>query len=68
VTIGIGTALDTLLNVMLLDYLSFITLLFSLYVVAGGIVVIGNFHGSILNNWHGDNGTTARSDGPSRRA
>src|SRR5262245_55568020 len=43
---GATTALDTFLRAMLLDYMSFIALLFSLYVVAGGIVVTGNFHGT----------------------
>jgi Na+/H+ antiporter NhaD/arsenite permease-like protein len=47
---GIGTAFDTLLNVILLDYMSFIALLFSLYVVAGGIVITGNFHGTPAGN------------------
>jgi hypothetical protein len=31
---------------MLAGYISFIALLFSLYVVVGGIVVSGNFHGT----------------------
>jgi Na+/H+ antiporter NhaD/arsenite permease-like protein len=35
---------------MLFDYMSFIALLFSLYVVAGGIVVTGNFHGTPAGN------------------
>src|SRR5712692_2307346 len=36
-----ATAFDALLRAMLLDYMSFIALLFSLYVVAGGVVVTG---------------------------
>src|SRR5215475_3368893 len=39
---GATTALDAFLRAMLLDYMSFIALLFSLYVVAGGIVVTGS--------------------------
>jgi Na+/H+ antiporter NhaD/arsenite permease-like protein len=47
---GAATALDVLLHAMLLDYLSFIALLFSLYVVAGGILVTGNLHGTPAGN------------------
>ena len=36
------TALAALLHTMLADYMSFIVLLFALYVVAGGILVTGN--------------------------
>src|SRR5258708_19739266 len=43
---GAATALDAFLRAMLLDYMSFIALLFSLYVVAGGIVVTANLHGT----------------------
>src|SRR5258708_3184776 len=50
VAFGAATALDAFLRAMLLDYMSFIALLFSLYVVAGGIVVIGNFHGTPAGN------------------
>src|SRR5258708_24989728 len=47
---GTATALDALLHAMLIDYMSFIALLFSLYVVAGGIVVTGNLHGTPAGN------------------
>ena len=47
---GAATALDVFLHAMLLDYLSFIALLFSLYVVAGGILVTGNLHGTPAGN------------------
>src|SRR5215475_8772961 len=47
---GATTALDTFLRAMLLDYMSFIALLFSLYVVAGGILVSGNLHGTPAGN------------------
>jgi Na+/H+ antiporter NhaD/arsenite permease-like protein len=45
-----ATALDAFLHTMLLDYLSFIALLLSLYVVAGGILVTGNLHGTPAGN------------------
>ena len=47
---GATAALDALLRAILLDYMSFIALLFSLYVVAGGIVVTGNLHGTPAGN------------------
>ena len=47
---GAATAIDAFLNAMLANYMSFIALLFSLYVVAGGIVVSGNFHGTPVGN------------------
>ncbi|MCZ8262111.1 MAG: sodium:proton antiporter [Beijerinckiaceae bacterium] len=43
---GPGTALEAWLHAMLLEYLSFIVMLFSLYTVAGGILVSGNLRGS----------------------
>ncbi len=46
----VPTALAALLHTMLLDYLSFIVLLFALYVVAGGILVTGNLRGTPLTN------------------
>jgi Na+/H+ antiporter NhaD/arsenite permease-like protein len=48
--LGAAAALDGFLQAMLVDYMSFIALLFSLYVVAGGIVVTGNFHGTPTGN------------------
>ena len=47
---GPATALDAFIRAMLLDYMSFIALLFSLYVVAGGILVTGNLHGTPAGN------------------
>lgn len=47
---GPATAFDAFLRAMLLDYMSFIALLFSLYVVAGGIVVTGNLRGTPAGN------------------
>jgi Na+/H+ antiporter NhaD/arsenite permease-like protein len=43
---GPGTALDSLLHAMLAEYMSFIALLFALYVVAGGILVTGDLRGT----------------------
>src|SRR5215470_834705 len=47
---GAAIPFDALLNAMLLDYMSFIALLFSLYVVAGGILVTGNLPGTPAGN------------------
>src|SRR4051794_16534502 len=47
---GAPAALAAFLHVMLPEYLSFIMLLFALYVVAGGILVSGNLRGSPLVN------------------
>ena len=47
---GVPTALEAFTHTMLADYLSFIALLFALYVVAGGILVTGNFRGTPLTN------------------
>ena len=47
---GVPATLAALVHVMLADYLSFIVLLFTLYVVAGGILVTGNFRGTPLVN------------------
>jgi Na+/H+ antiporter NhaD/arsenite permease-like protein len=44
------TALAAFLHTMLADYMSFIVLLLSLYVVAGGILVTGNLRGTPLVN------------------
>ena len=47
---GMATALDTLARAALADYMSFIALLFALYVVAGGILVTGNLRGTPGSN------------------
>src|SRR5262245_19222058 len=44
------TALAALVHALLGEYLSFIVLLFTLYVVAGGILVTGNLRGTPLVN------------------
>src|SRR4051795_13488315 len=43
---GIPSAAAALVHAMLAEYLSFIVLLFALYVVAGGILVTGNLPGT----------------------
>lgn len=47
---GVGTAAAEVLHIMLLDYVPFIVLLFSLFTVAGGIMLAGNLHPSPLAN------------------
>jgi Na+/H+ antiporter NhaD/arsenite permease-like protein len=46
----IPTAAATFVHALLAEYLSFIVLLFTLYVVAGGILVTGNLRGTPLVN------------------
>ena len=47
---GMDTAFAAFVHVMLAEYMSFIVLLFALYVVAGGILVTGNLRGTPLVN------------------
>jgi len=47
---GMPTAAAAFMHEMLTEYLSFIVLLFALYVVAGGILVTGNLRGTPLVN------------------
>jgi len=47
---GTPTAVAAFVHAMLADYMSFIALLFALYVVAGGILVTGNLRGTPLVN------------------
>ena len=46
ITRGFAPTLDVVLHVLLGEYLPFILLLFALYTIAGGLVVVGNLHGS----------------------
>src|SRR5262245_30503090 len=48
--VGTDTALAVLVHALLAEYLSFIVLLFALYVVAGGILVTGTLRGTPLTN------------------
>ena len=45
-----GVRQEALLHTLLLEYLSFIILLFALFTIAGGILVAGNLHGTPLTN------------------
>jgi Na+/H+ antiporter NhaD/arsenite permease-like protein len=45
-TRGLAPTLEVVLHVMLTEYLPFILLLFALFTIAGGLVVVGNLHGS----------------------
>jgi Na+/H+ antiporter NhaD/arsenite permease-like protein len=47
---GVDSALAAFAHTMLGEYLSFIVLLFALYVIAGGILVTGNLRGTPLVN------------------
>ena len=47
---GFSTALEAVLHAMLLEYMSFIILLFALFTIAGGILVSGNIRGTPLTN------------------
>jgi Na+/H+ antiporter NhaD/arsenite permease-like protein len=47
---GLPTAVAALVHAFFAEYLSFIVLLFALYVVAGGILVTGNLRGTPLTN------------------
>jgi Na+/H+ antiporter NhaD/arsenite permease-like protein len=47
---GIPTAAAAFVHTMIAEYLSFIVLLFTLYVVAGGILVTGNLRGTPFVN------------------
>ncbi len=45
-----GTAVGAVLHTVLLEYLSFIILLFALFTICGGILVAGNIHGTPAMN------------------
>ncbi len=47
---GVPAAAAAFVHAILAEYLSFIVLLFALYVVAGGILVRGNLRGTALSN------------------
>jgi Na+/H+ antiporter NhaD/arsenite permease-like protein len=50
IVFGAGAAFAAFLHIVLADYLSFIVLLFSLYTVAGGLLITGNLGGRPLGN------------------
>lgn len=43
---GMPTATEAVLHAVLLEYMSFIILLFALFTISGGILVAGNIHGT----------------------
>src|SRR5271155_1493156 len=45
---GVDTALGALAHALIGDYLGFIAILFALYVVAGGILIVGTLRGTPL--------------------
>ena len=45
-SLGATVTLEAFLHAMLVEYMPFIILLFTLYTVAGGILVMGNLHGT----------------------
>ncbi|MBN9447484.1 MAG: sodium:proton antiporter, partial [Bosea sp.] len=47
---GFEASLGAVLHTALLEYLPFIILLFSLFTIAGGILITGNLHGSPATN------------------
>jgi Na+/H+ antiporter NhaD/arsenite permease-like protein len=47
---GMPAATEAVLHAVLLEYMSFIILLFGLFTIAGGILVSGNLHGTPLVN------------------
>ena len=50
VAFGFSTTLTAVLHTVLLEYVSFIILLFGLFTISGGILVAGNIHGTPLMN------------------
>ena len=50
VAFGADATLYSVLHTMLLEYMSFIILLFALFTISGGILVSGNIHGTPLVN------------------
>ena len=50
IVFGAMTSLGALVHAALAEYMSFIVLLFALYVVAGGILVTGNLRGTTATN------------------
>lgn len=47
---GVATSVEAVLHTLLLEYMSFIILLFALFTIAGGILVAGNIHGTPAMN------------------
>ena len=49
-TFGFPVALEAVTHTLLLEYVSFIILLFALFTISGGLLVAGNIHGTPLVN------------------
>ena len=49
-TFGVHASLEAVLHTLLLEYASFIILLFALFTISGGLLVAGNIHGTPLMN------------------
>ena len=47
---GVPTAAEAVAHTMLLEYISFIILLFALFTISGGILISGNIHGTPAMN------------------
>ncbi len=47
---GFHAALEAVMHTLLLEYISFIVLLFALFTISGGLLVAGNIHGTPLVN------------------
>jgi len=47
---GLSISAEAVLHTLLLEYVSFIVLLFALYTIAGGLLISGNIHGTPLTN------------------
>lgn len=50
ISFGASLTLEAVLHSILLEYLSFIVLLFALFTISGGILISGNIHGTPLVN------------------
>ena len=50
VSFGASATTEAVLHAMLLEYMSFIILLFALFTISGGILIAGNIHGTPLVN------------------
>ena len=50
IAFGVPAASEAVLHTLLTEYLSFIILLFALFIISGGILVAGNIHGTPLVN------------------
>ena len=50
IAFGLPTAVEAVAHTMLLEYISFIILLFALFTISGGILISGNIHGTPAMN------------------